>query len=197
MQPDLDIELLKFTANVAFDTRDNTFYPTSGVLVSGKVSHAEITDTAFNSRLTVSDRSYQKGVFSASGYKSVGQNGVIAGTAFLCGAGSDAPFFDTCGVGLADGLRGFGSLDNLENWSASAQVEYRGRISERFGYVAFAGFGGGGQDLGEISFSNGGAAIGVGLRYRIAKKFGLDYAVDYARNDSGDDYLYLTLGQKF
>lgn len=197
LRPDLDVELVKFSAHATWDTRDNTFYPTTGVLISGKISRAGITDQAFGNLLTISDRSYYKGVASASTYNAIGERGVLAVIASVCGAGRDAPFFDSCGVGFSDGLRGFGTLDNLQNWSASAQVEYRGRVSERFGYVAFAGLGGGGESISAISTKNGGAAAGVGLRYRIAKKFGLDYAVDYAVNDQGEAFLYLSLGQRF
>jgi len=197
LRPDVDIEMFKLSLYASLDTRNNTFYPTSGAVVFGEMSHAEIEDKAFSGSLSVSNRSYQKGRISAVGFKSVGENGVVAGKFLVCGADEAAPFFDTCGVGFADGLRGFGSLDNLNDWSASAQVEYRGRLSERFGYVAFAGIGGGGDEFDAISLENGGAAAGIGLRYRISKKFGLDYAVDYAINQDDEKFLYLTVGQRF
>lgn len=197
LRPDVDIEMFKLSLYASRDTRNNTFYPTSGALVFGEMSHAQIKDKAFAGSLSVSDRNYQKGKISAVGFKSVGENDVVAGKLLVCGADDAAPFFDTCGVGFADGLRGFGSLDNLKDWSASAQVEYRGRFSERFGYVAFAGIGGGGDEFDAISLENGGTAAGIGLRYRISKKFGLDYAVDYAINQDGEKFLYLTVGQRF
>jgi len=197
LRPDLDIEVAKVSFYAAIDTRNNTFYPTSGTLLSGKISHAKIKDKAFAGSLSVSDRSYQKGKISVVGFKSIGGNGVVAGKLLMCGSDDASPFFDTCGVGFADGLRGFGSLDNLKDWSASAQIEYRGRFSERFGYVAFAGIGGGGNRLDSISVNNGGTAAGIGLRYRISKKFGLDYAVDNAINQEGEKFLYLSIGQRF
>src|SRR6056297_79639 len=197
LRPDLDIEVAKVSFYAAIDTRNNTFYPTSGTLLSGKISHAKIKDKAFAGSLSVSDRSYQKGKISVVGFKSIGGNGVVAGKLLMCGSDDASPFFDTCGVGFADGLRGFGSLDNVKDWSASAQSEYRGRFSERFGYVAFAGIDGGGNRLDSISVNNGGTAAGIGLRYRISKKFGLDYAVDYAINQEGEKFLYLSIGQRF
>jgi hypothetical protein len=143
------------------------------------------------------DRTYQKSYLSASAYRPAGDEGVLAANAFLCGSSDGAPFFDSCGVGIADGFRGFGALDNIEPWSASLQVEYRGRLTERFGYVGFACVGGGGGSLDAISTARGGFAAGVGLRVRLSKQFGLDYAVDYARNDAGEDFLYVTIGQRF
>ena len=35
------------------------------------------------------------------------------------------------------------------------------------------------------------------VRPNLSKQFGLDYAIDYARNDAQEDFLYITLGQRF
>ena len=123
-------------------------------------------------------------------------SGVVAARGVFCAAGEDAPFFDTCGLGLVDGVRGFPAFSFLGNYSASLQGEYRGHFNDRFGYVAFVGGGGTNDDIGDV-LTDISVAGGVGLRIRLSKKFALDYAVDYALNDEGDRYLYLSLGQKF
>jgi hypothetical protein len=197
LQPDAEMTVGKVGVDIKFDTRNDPFYPTDGIVINASLSYGEEIDTIFGGRLKLLDRNYTKGVTSASTYSEIGENGVLAANASLCGSSDSAPFFDACGVGLANGLRGFGALDNIEPWSAALQFEYRGRMSNRFGYVAFAGLGGGGDSLGDLSFENGGFAAGVGLRYRVSRKFGLDYAVDYARNDAHEDYLYVTIGQRF
>lgn len=197
LQPDLEISLVRLTFDLGYDTRDDTFYPTNGILGKLALTYAEEVDSAFNDRLQLDDRTYGKMVATGSIYRRVRESGVLAASATICGSSNGAPFFDGCGVGLADGLRGFGALANLESWSASLQAEYRGRFSERFGYVAFAGVGIGGDGLLDMSLNSGGSAVGVGLRYRLTKKFGLDYAMDYALNDKNEGTLYLSLGQKF
>ncbi|SFM64563.1 BamA/TamA family outer membrane protein [Shimia aestuarii] len=197
LRPDMDVELARLTFDMVHDTRDDTFYPHTGTYAALDLSYGHIQDSVFGGRLTFSDRSYTKMVAEASVFRPIGATGVIAFNAVLCGAGSAAPFFDTCGVGFADGLRGFSALSQLADWSASAQVEYRGRFNQRLGYVVFAGAGAGGNDLTSLSLNLGGSAIGAGLRYRLSKKFGLDYAIDYARNNHGDEFLYLSVGQKF
>ncbi|MCV2866954.1 outer membrane protein assembly factor [Defluviimonas sp. WL0075] len=197
LRPDADLSLGKVGLDVTFDTRDDTFYPTEGTLVAASLSYGVEVDSIFGGNFKVLDRSYTKGLLSAAHYREVGESGVLAAKASLCGLAYSAPFFDACGVGLANGLRGFGALDDLEPWSAAVQAEYRGRLSNRFGYVVFAGFGGGGESLGSMSFDSGGFAAGVGLRVRVSRKFGLDYAIDYARNDDQEDFLYVTLGQRF
>ncbi|SNS30780.1 Surface antigen [Tropicimonas sediminicola] len=197
LQPDLDIELGRLTFDLKYDTRDDTFYPTSGVVGSAAITFAEEIDSVFNDRFQLDDRSYMKNVFSLSGYRSVGENGILAGKAVLCGTSDDAPFFDTCGVGFVDGARGFSALSYLEDYSASAQVEFRGRLSQRIGYVAFADVGGGGDSIRDISTDNGGYAGGLGVRFRLSQQFALDYSADYAINNDGDGFLYLYLGQRF
>lgn len=197
LQPDLDIELGRLTFDLKYDTRDDTFYPTSGVVGSAAITFAEEIDSVFNDRFQLDDRTYMKNVFSISGYRTLGEEGVLAGKAVFCGASENAPFFDTCGVGAVDGARGFSALSYLEDYSASAQVEYRGRLSQRVGYVAFADVGGGGDSIRDISTDNGGYAGGVGVRFRLSRQFALDYSVDYAVNNDGDGFLYLYLGQRF
>src|SRR6056297_2134771 len=68
LRPDVDIEMFKLSLYASLDTRNNTFYPTSGAVVFGEMSHAEIEDKAFSGSLSVSNRSYQKGRISAVGF---------------------------------------------------------------------------------------------------------------------------------
>ena len=197
LQPDLDIDLTRVTFDIRYDKRNDSFYPTDGFFTSFDLSFAEVEDKLFNGAVGLSDRNYLKGLAKANIYRGITSTGVLAASTVLCGAQEEAPFFDSCGVGFVDGLRGFSSLGALENWSLSAQIEYRQRLGKRFGAVAFAGAGAGGAELNSLSFDNGGVAAGLGLRYRISKKFGLDYSVDYAFNDDGEGFLYLYLGNRF
>ena len=197
LQPDLNVELARLTFNMKYDTRDDTFYPLIGSLVSADLTVAHVESKFFRGRFAASDREYQKAIFKANHYRSINDTAVIAGSAVACGADSDAPFFDSCGVGFVDGLRGFSSLGALEDWTAAVQIELRQRIGKRFGFVAFAGAGAGGNRVSDLSFNNGGSALGVGARFQLTKNFGLDYSIDYARNNDGEDFLYLYVGQRF
>ncbi len=196
LQPDLDITLGKVHFLVEYDSRDNTFYPTQGIKADLDLSYSEELDSAFSDRFELASKSYLKFLASGSTYHKLSDRGVIAGRGVFCSAGDDAPFFDTCGLGLVDGVRGFPAFSFLGNYSASLQAEYRGRLSDRFGYVAFLGGGGTNNDFGDV-LSKINVAGGVGLRVRLSKQFSLDYAIDYAFNDTGEHFLYLSLGQKF
>ena len=196
LQPDLDITLGKLNFLIEYDSRDNTFYPTQGYRADLNLSYNREIDSAFGDKFELATKSYLKLLASGSFYHELPNASVIAARGVFCAAEEDAPFFDTCGLGLADGVRGFPALSYLGNFSASLQAEFRGRFNERLGYVAFIGGGGTNDEFGHV-LSNISVAGGVGLRVRLSKKFALDYAVDYALNDEGDHYLYLSLGQKF
>lgn len=197
LKPDANVELTKLTFNLSFDTRDDTFFPSRGTLAAVNLTLGEDADYLFDKALQVSETRYYKGFLSLAAYRPLGQRGVLAGRAVLCGAEDAAPFFDTCGVGFVDALRGFPSTEYIRDFSASVQAEYRGHIAGRVGYVLFAGAGGGGDTLGQISADAGGVAAGAGLRFRLSQQFALDYAADLAVNDQGDEYLYLSVGQRF
>ena len=197
LRPDADVTVGKIDIHATYDTRDDTFFPTQGTLVKGSIAYGEELDAIFDGKIPVINRHYTKGLVSASHYAPLGTDGALAANASVCGASDSAPFFDGCGVGIAHGLRGFGTLDDIAAWSSGLQVEYRGRLTERIGYVGFAGLGIGGDTFADMSLDRGGFAAGFGLRYRISKQFGLDYAIDYARNDAQEDFLYITLGQRF
>ncbi|QJF51103.1 BamA/TamA family outer membrane protein [Roseobacter ponti] len=197
LRPQGELELGQITFDVVWDTRDDTFYPTSGMLASLKATYAEEIDSIFGGLIGVADETYTKIKAAASTYHELGDQSVLAFQAQACTSSDGAPFFDSCGVGLASGLRGFPSTGFISDASASLQAEYRGTFNQRFGYAAFTAMGAGGDNLGSLSFDEGGISAGLGLRFRLSKRFGLDYRFDYARNDRGDDFFYISLGQKF
>lgn len=192
-----NLEFLELELSAAYDSRNDSFYPTSGSVVDLTLSSGGTFKSLFDGQLNLSDVSYEKLVVKATHFAPVRQDGVLAGSVVVCGASRGTPFFNLCGLGLTDAMRGFSATENLAQYTASAQVEYRGRFNDRFGYVFFAGGGGRGADLSDAFAEGGGAAAGLGLRIRLSKAFELDYAVDVARDDSGEDFLYISVGQRF
>ncbi|WP_170464933.1 hypothetical protein [Ruegeria arenilitoris] len=93
--------------------------------------------------------------------------------------------------------RGFPVTQFLDLRSASLQVEYRRQIWRRFGAAVFAGVGQTGDSFSNLSSGGTHSAYGVGGRYRVSKKFPIDFSVDWARNNKGDDQLYIYVGQRF
>ncbi|MCA0872855.1 BamA/TamA family outer membrane protein [Seohaeicola saemankumensis] len=187
--PDLGLELLLSSFIAEWDTRDDSDYPTSG--------HALSLDAAYGQTLSGADRSYQKATLLFDIYHSLGDRSVIAARAALCGASSDTPFFDKCALGPTDSFRGFSATQFLDRRLLSAQAELRHRLGKRIGLVGFAGVGWVGPGFNDLDTGGTHSAAGLGLRYRLSKKFPVDFSVDYARNDLDENLLYIYVGQRF
>jgi len=172
-----------------WDTRDDTIYPTRGHNLQFEGFKG------YSLRGTLGD--YTKAYLNYTQYFSVAPKSVIASRLSVCDSSSGTPFFDQCGLGTVDAFRGFSATQFLDFASASLQVELRQRLTERFGIVGFAGAGTSGPKFSDLSDGGTHAAYGVGARYRVSKKFPLDFSVDLSRNDIQENSLYIYVGQRF
>ena len=114
-----------------------------------------------------------------------------------CSATDDSPFFYKCSLGMTDAFRGFSATRYLGERSLSAQVEFRQRLGKRLGVVAFAGAGRVKAQAAPQFDGKTHWAGGVGARYRLSRKFPLDFSVDGSRNSDGDNLVYVYVGQRF
>ena len=185
----LKVEIASVGLIADWDRRDDTFYPTKGSYLQFEAFRGISLDGL------VPD--YSKANVSYAHYFALGDAGVLATRATVCSASQQAPFFDQCSLGASDSFRGFPSTQFLDLRLASAQVEYRHKISKRIGLVAFGGVGLVGPTFQDLDVGGTHGAAGVGVRYRVSKKFPLDFSVDVAHNDLGDDLLYIYVGQRF
>ena len=186
---DNKLELLRSTVKIERDLRDDNFFPKTGSLISGALTYGQTTSGP--------ERNYVKGLASARRYWPVGDNGVLAVQGVACANSKDAPFFDSCALGAVDAFRGYVSTEFIDDALVSAQIEYRGKLIGRLGFVVFAGVGSVGGDIAEVFQSDLLAAIGLGARIRLSKSFPVDYAVDVSLNERGDSFLYVSVGQRF
>lgn len=186
-RPSLDLEVVNIGAKAEWDLRDDTFYPTTGSRLQVAASQGIILQGVLDD--------YTKAYSLFDIYRPLGAQSVVAARAAICGASLSTPFYDQCSVGATDAFRGFNVTQMLGARMISAQIEYRQRLGNRFGFVVFAGAGAVGDRFGDLN--NGGQAAGIGLRYRVSKKFPVDFAVDASLNDDGENLLYISVGQRF
>ncbi len=187
--PDSRIRLARLTFGLDHDRRDDNIYPRQGTLVRARLTYGRF--------LIGRQRDYTKAVVTARKYLPVGGQGILAGQAALCAASGSAPFLDACALGAADAFRGYVATEFIGDALASLQVEYRGRLTRRFGFVLFAGAGSVANDFADLPSSPLRTAGGVGLRIRLSRKFPVDYSVDLAANERGERLLYVSVGQRF
>lgn len=106
-------------------------------------------------------------------------------------------FFDLCSLGGTDNFRGYPFGEFLDESLLSVQMEYRGRWNNRFRYTIFADAGGVASGFDAFNGDAFEAAGGIGLRYRLSKKFPLDFSIDAAINSNGETMSYVYVGQRF
>lgn len=172
-----------------WDNRDNSLYPTQGQNFTAEAFYAQSIGSA--------RYSYGKFWANLTAYRPLGRNGVMVGRLAGCAASTGAPFFDLCAIGGSDGFRGFPTTQFLDERSASIQFEYRHTFTKRLGGVAFVGAG---TVAGQFPNSASTAqkhAGGLGLRYRLSKKFPVDFAIDGSRNSFNENQIYVYVGQRF
>jgi len=185
----LDVEIASIGVVADWDRRDDTIYATRGGIL-----HAEAFHNVSLSRL---GQDYDKAYATYTHHFKLGQSGVLVAHGTICGASSGTPFFDLCGIGVTDAFRGFSATQFIGQRSASLQVEYRHQFTKRFGMVAFGGSGLVGADSDDLDLDGAHNAGGLGVRYRVSKKFPVDFSVDVSHNDLGEDLLYIYVGQRF
>lgn len=185
----LNVEIANIGLVGKWDTRDDTIYPTNGFIVEGEVTQgytlAGLTDD------------YGKGWINFTHYMQPFQRAVIATRLSTCAVSTTTPFFDQCSLGGTDGFRGFSATQFLDFRSLSAQVEFRRQFTDRLGAIAFAGVGMVGPQFNELKIGGTHSSYGLGARYRVSKKFLVDFSIDYSRNSEREDQLYIYVGQRF
>jgi hypothetical protein len=166
-----------------WDTRDSVFYPKQGFL-------AEVASDFFSTGLG-SKWSYQYYKASFNKYNALSEHQVLAFRAMACAAAGDqVPIYDLCLFGTMNDLRGYTGGRYQDRRMFATQAEYRLMFPAkgffgRFGVVAFAGVGAVGDKFTNIGFGDLLPAGGAGLRFRLLKKYPVNFRVDYGQGNDG------------
>lgn len=170
-----------------YSTVDDKIYPTSGFSLA--------LSSTYNEPSGKFGEDYIKSILTYDTYFATSDTGVIAMRIVGCSAPGRVPFYDLCSLGGTDAFRGYNITQFLDNALLSTQVEYRKRLGNRIGIVAFGGVGAVGGAFDDLD--DAGSAVGLGLRYRVSRTFPVDFAVDGSVSDEGDSLLYISVGQRF
>ena len=166
-----------------WDTRDSVFYPKQGFL-------GEVASDFFSTGLG-SKWSYQYYKTSFNKYSALSEHQVLAFRLMACAAAGDrVPIYDLCLFGTANDLRGYTGGRYQDRRMFATQAEYRLMFPSkgflgRFGVVAFAGVGAIGDKFTNIGASDLLPAGGAGLRFRLLKKYPINFRIDYGQGKDG------------
>src|SRR4051794_18413660 len=168
---------------IQWDSRNNTFYPTKGVLMD---INADFFGTGLGSKWN-----YEFYKVSFNKYIQVAKTQVIAFRAMTCAATGDrVPIYDLCLFGTANDIRGYAGGRYQDRRMFATQGEYRFMLPSdgflgRFGVVAFGGFGGVGRKYSDIGSGDLLPGGGAGARLRITSKQPINFRVDYGIGNVG------------
>lgn len=171
-----------------FDSRSDVWFPTAGHFAEFSI------DTSRES--FGGDRDYEQYNLKWSGYWSVGEYDVLAANATACAASDKAPFYDICLLGANKNLRGFEGGRYRDDTMVTMQLEYRRRLSARWGAVVFGGLGQVAESFGAFNRDNIRTGAGLGIRWVASEKHGVRLSVDLAWGE-GDSAAYFYVGESF
>ena len=166
-----------------WDTRDSVFYPKRGYLTD---IASDFFSTGLGSKWT-----YQYYRASFNKYSTLSEHQVLAFRGVGCAAAGDrVPIYDLCLFGTTNDLRGYTAGRYQDRRMFATQAEYRlmlpvkGFLS-KFGVVAFTGVGAVRDKFTNIGFNDLLPAGGGGLRFRLLKKYPINFRIDYGQGKDG------------
>jgi len=151
-----------------YDSRDNAFTPTTGY-------YSEVDAALFGEALGGSSN-FQRIIAVTMAYWPLSRVlfvGLRGDAAFSFG---DAPFYTRPYIAL----RGAPIMRYMGENAASAELEARWQFWRRISLVGFTGYGSTWSDLGGIDSNQSITTGGGGLRYELARRYGLHMGVDMA-----------------
>jgi hypothetical protein len=163
------------------DSRDNLFTPNRGNYLDASI--------AFFDESIGADADYQRATITGIHYRPLSETlhvGVLGSAAFSYG---DSPFYLIPSIYM----RGVPAMSYQGRRVAQVEAELRWRFSPRYSAVAFAGTGVA-RDLSDrFGDERTASAGGLGIRYEIARKYGLHMGIDAAHGPEGMAY-YVQFG---
>lgn len=104
----------------------------------------------------------------------------------------DIPLLEQARLGGANSMRGYFEGRYTDRHLISGQIEWRQKLTGRWGLVGFAGVGTVAPSLNEFSMDYIRPSIGAGVRFLIDKQENLNLRLDYGiGNEKGNYYLKL------
>jgi outer membrane protein assembly factor BamA len=188
--PDIDAVTSSLGAHLEWDSRDNEFSATRGNLL-------DFFGDAY-SEAWGSDFTFQNYFFGYNHYQSLKKNTrhILAARATSCYSTDGAPFYEQCSIGIKDNFRGYTGMRYIDQFSITAQAEYRWEFVKRWSFVFFGGLAEVAPDPGDLSYDSILPGIGTGVRYMIKQKERIGMRLDFAWGE-GDQTIYLGIGEAF
>lgn len=170
------------------DTRINRFYPLQG-------SYVDLT-TMFFSEALGSKYSFEPFKFVVDRYQGLTPKQVLAYNLYTCATWGEPPFYGECIFGTNNELRGYIAGKHIDRYMVATQAEYRLALPWRLGLTAFGGLGEVAPSVSQFRYENILPSGGVGLRFKLSKKYGVNFRADIAQGRDGHTFS-MGIGEAF
>ncbi len=176
-----DHDLSAARMSIEFDTRDNTYYPTTGLFY-------DINIRLFDKKIG-SDYTFVKYKADLANYFPITKGQTLAWHGMAIYTQHDAPYEEMSRLGGE--MRGFDSQRYIDNHMLMSRLEYRvfpftKPIWDRFGAVGFAEYGQVANEVSDFRWDETHYTYGMGLRYRFNEKERFNFRLDVGF--AGDEY---------
>jgi outer membrane protein assembly factor BamA len=169
------------TPSLTFDSRDNIFTPNHGTYV-------EITAGLFSKALG-GDGEFQRVRLTAMHYVPLHPKLYLGLRSDVAASFGEVPFYLRPFVYM----RGVPAMRYQGQETAQIEAELRWQFWKRFSLVGFVGGGAAWNDLAQFNNVETVVAGGTGLRYEIARKYGIHMGIDVAFGPD-DPAIYFQVG---
>jgi len=181
LDPPEDSRIGGLTPSIAFDSRDNIFTPTRGTYFEGSTG---VFDESLGG-----DTSFQRVALTWIVYRPLHQRVFFGVRSGLTVSFSDPPFYMLPFITL----RGAPVMRYQGEEAAEIETEIRWQCWKRWSVVGFVGTGAAWNDLEETEDVKSIVTGGTGVRYELARKYGLHVGADVAWGPD-DSALYIQFG---
>ena len=174
--------------DLVWDSRDNIFFPNSGIYQYFKtvIYPGGISD--FNFALFELD---------VKSFLAISPDHVFAFNMYVQSAVGDTPFYKLPALGGQNRMRGFFNGRYRDNFYGMLQAEYRQYFYRKWGVVAFAGAGNVANNILEYDFSSMKYSYGLGLRFLFNKQQKINLRMDIGFGSDGSRGIYFGIQEAF
>jgi len=174
--------------DLVWDSRDNLFYPNSGIYQYFK--------TIIYPK-GMSDFSFALFELDVRSFLAISQDHVFAFNFYIQSVVGDTPFYKLPALGGQNRMRGFFSGRYRDNFYGMMQVEYRQYIWKRLGMVAFAGTGNVANNILDFDFNSLKYSGGLGLRFLFNEQQKINLRMDIGFGSDGSHGIYFGIQEAF
>lgn len=180
-------QIVGFGSDLLWDTRDNIFFPNSGIYQYFKIVIYP----------SLSDYSFYTLEVELKHFSAFTENHVLAGNFYINAAGGDIPFYRLPALGGSAHMRGYFYGRYRDNVYSMFQLEYRQYFWWKLGFVVFAGVGDVANQLHKFRLDELKYSFGVGLRFLFDEDNRVNLRADIGIGMDGNSGIYFGIEEAF